>query len=77
MLRSTFLIGGSAAMTSRSTTAQGTPEPLARAHARLGVAVTRGLLLDLLATGETAAVDQAMHAFIDLYEGWITRTADG
>lgn len=47
----------------------------ARAHARLGVATTRGLLLDLLATGDTAGVDAAMEAFIDLYEQWLeTRT---
>lgn len=50
----------------RASIARGVPESLARAHARLGVAVTRGLLLDLLATGETERVDQAMRAFIDL-----------
>jgi len=60
----------------RASIARGMPEPLARAHARLGVAVTRGLLLDLLASGDTASVDQAMHAFIDLYEVWIARAAD-
>jgi AcrR family transcriptional regulator len=54
--------------------ANGTPEAPARAHARLGVAVTRGLLLDLLATGETDRVDQAMLAFIDLYESWLGQT---
>jgi AcrR family transcriptional regulator len=53
--------------------ANGAPEALAHAHARLGVAVTRGLLLDLLATGETDRVDQAMQAFIDLYETWIAQ----
>ncbi|HET6546810.1 MAG TPA: TetR/AcrR family transcriptional regulator [Solirubrobacter sp.] len=42
--------------------AHGVPEP--RATARLGVAVTRGLLLDLLATGDRAAVDAAMDAYI-------------
>jgi AcrR family transcriptional regulator len=57
--------------------AQGTPEALAYAHARLGVAVTRGLLLDLLATGDADRVDQAMHAFIDLYEAWIKQAVDG
>jgi AcrR family transcriptional regulator len=31
---------------------QGADEPSARAEARLGIAVTRGLLLDLLATGD-------------------------
>ncbi len=51
----------------RASIARGVPESLARAHARLGVAVTRGLLLDLLATGETERVDQAMRAFISLY----------
>jgi AcrR family transcriptional regulator len=57
--------------------AHGAPEALAYAHARLGVAVTRGLLLDLLATGDSDRVDQAMHAFIDLYEAWIKQAIDG
>jgi hypothetical protein len=39
----------------------------ARAGARLGVAVTRGLLLDLLATGDRAAVDAAMEAYIEQF----------
>lgn len=38
----------------------------ARATARLGVAVTRGLLLDLLASGDRAGVDDAMQLFIEL-----------
>ena len=38
----------------------------ARARARLGVAVTRGLLLDLLATGDREGVDAAMRAFIEM-----------
>ena len=42
-----------------------------RAHARLGVAVTRGLLLDLLATRDVAGVDDAMEAFIDVYTTWL------
>ncbi len=46
----------------------GTPPHLARAQARLGVAVTRGLLLDLLATGDRAGVDEAMELFVRLYE---------
>jgi len=41
---------------------------------RLGVAVTRGLLLDLLATGDVDRVDEAMGAFIDLYEAGLTHT---
>src|SRR3954462_6012340 len=48
----------------RLAVAQGRPEALARAEARLGVAVTRGLLLDLLATGDRAAVDAAMERYI-------------
>src|SRR5262245_25650218 len=38
----------------------GRPAVTARAEARLGVAVCRGLLLDLLATGDRAAVDAAL-----------------
>jgi len=38
----------------------------ARAQARLGLAVTRGLLLDLLATGDRTGVDDAMRAFIEM-----------
>jgi AcrR family transcriptional regulator len=52
---------------------RGIPRPLARAQARLGIAVTRGLLLDLLATGDVAAVDAAMEAFIELHEGSLER----
>ena len=44
--------------------ARGLPLAEARANARLGVAVTRGLLLDLLATGDREAVDEAMEAYI-------------
>jgi AcrR family transcriptional regulator len=55
--------------------ALGVPAGVARAHARLGVAVTRGLLLDLLATRDVAAVDAAMDAFIDVYESWLRRAA--
>jgi AcrR family transcriptional regulator len=43
----------------------------ARAHARLGIAVTRGLLLDLVATREVEAVNAAMEAFIDVYAAWL------
>ena len=55
--------------------ALGVRRDVARAHARLGVAVTRGLLLDLLATCDTAAVDAAMEAFIDLYTSWLDAAA--
>jgi AcrR family transcriptional regulator len=44
--------------------ARGMTREQAAASARLGVAVTRGLLLDLLATGDRAAVDAAMEAYI-------------
>lgn len=42
----------------------GVPADEARSRARLGLAVVRGLLLDLLATGDRAGVDAAMEAFI-------------
>ena len=48
-------------------TAQGVPPDEARAEARLALAVTRGLLLDLLATGDLDAVNAAMGRFTDLY----------
>lgn len=38
----------------------------ARTEARLGVAVTRGLLLDLVATGDHEAVDRAFERYLDL-----------
>ncbi len=47
----------------------GVPPDQARAHARLGLAVARGLLLDLLATGDRAEVDAAMERFITAYPG--------
>jgi len=50
------------------TIAHGLPPDRARASARLGIAVTRGLLLDLLATGDRAGVDAAMELFIEMYE---------
>jgi hypothetical protein len=39
------------------------------------VAVTRGLLLDLLATRDIAAVDAAMKAFLDIYTSWLDGAA--
>jgi len=42
----------------------GADERAARADARLGVAVVRGLLLDLLATGDRAGVDEAYERFL-------------
>ncbi|GAA1032979.1 TetR/AcrR family transcriptional regulator [Virgisporangium ochraceum] len=45
----------------------GVPPGDARATARLSVAVTRGLLLDLLATGDQDGVREAMDRFLALY----------
>ena len=55
--------------------ASGIPEPQARAHPRLGIAVTRGLLLDLLASGDTHAANQAMDLFIAMTERWLETNA--
>jgi AcrR family transcriptional regulator len=41
---------------------------VARVDARLGVAVARGLLLDLLATGDRPAVDAAVERYLAQYE---------
>jgi hypothetical protein len=43
--------------------AQGVRPAVARAQARLDLAVTRGLLLDLLATGDRAGVNAAMKQY--------------
>jgi AcrR family transcriptional regulator len=47
----------------------GVPPSVARTHARLGLAVTRGLLLDLLATGDRAGVEAALEVFAAGYRG--------
>ena len=49
---------------------QGVPAAAPRAQARIDVAVTRGLLLDLLATGDRAGVDEAVEHIIEMYEVW-------
>jgi len=49
----------------------GVPREEALAQARLGVAVSRGLLLDLLATRDRTAVDAAMEGYIALLEAWL------
>jgi AcrR family transcriptional regulator len=54
---------------------RGIAPDVARAHARLGIAATRGLLLDLLATRDVSGVDAAMDAFIDIYDAWMQRAA--
>ena len=46
----------------------GLPRESALAFARLGIAVTRGLLLDLLATGDREAVDAALEHWIAINE---------
>jgi AcrR family transcriptional regulator len=57
--------------------AQGVPAETARVHARLGLAVTRGLLLDLLATGDRAGTDAALDAFARLYsDAWRDATIE-
>ena len=48
---------------------RGVPLDEARIHARLGLAVVRGLLLDLLATGDRAGVDAALEVFAGRYAG--------
>jgi len=45
---------------------RGASPDVARADARLGVAVTRGLLLDLVATGDRKAVDAAYQRFLSM-----------
>jgi AcrR family transcriptional regulator len=55
----------------------GVPEEVARTHARLGLAVTRGLLLDLLATGDRAGVEEALGVFADRYRGRWWERQDG
>ncbi|MCX4728390.1 TetR/AcrR family transcriptional regulator [Streptomyces sp. NBC_01306] len=47
----------------------GADPAVARRRARMGLATVRGLLLDLLATGDRAGVDAAMEEFLRLYYG--------
>ncbi|MCL7379985.1 TetR/AcrR family transcriptional regulator [Streptomyces sp. 35G-GA-8] len=49
--------------------AAGADPAVARNRARLGLATVRGLLLDLLVTGDRAGVDAAMEEFLQLYYG--------
>ena len=44
--------------------------PVDHALARLGLAVGRGLLLDLVATEDDAGVDAAAQAFTELLRRW-------
>ena len=52
----------------------GLDDQTARAEARLAVAVTRGLLLDLLATGDRVAVTEAFERYLDHTDQYV-RTA--
>lgn len=45
-------------------------EAEARARARLGLAAFRGLLLDLVTTGDRAGVDQAVECFAEMYDAY-------
>ncbi|WP_327299220.1 MULTISPECIES: TetR/AcrR family transcriptional regulator [unclassified Streptomyces] len=47
----------------------GADPAVARRRARMGLATVRGLLLDLLATGDRAGVDASMEEFLRLYYG--------
>lgn len=53
--------------------ARGVPEPSARAEARLGIAVVRGLLLDLLATGDTEGTTAAFELHLAASEARLQR----
>jgi AcrR family transcriptional regulator len=55
--------------------AQGIAPEVARTHARLGLAVVRGLLLDLLATGDRDGVDAALELFAAGYETTVNAPA--
>jgi len=52
---------------------QGVPPEVADAQARLDLAVTRGLLMDLLATGDRDAADAAVAQYAALCETWLDR----
>lgn len=54
----------------------GLPIRDARAAARLGLAVTRGLLLDLLATGDRRGADAAMEHFLTNYMPLLATTKE-
>jgi AcrR family transcriptional regulator len=54
----------------------GIPPEHARAHARLWLAAARGLLLDLLATGDRRGVDEAVEEFWSLLEASLPKPGD-
>jgi AcrR family transcriptional regulator len=53
---------------------RGVPPAAARADPRLAVAVARGLLLDLAATGQREAVEEAFERYAGFYASLLTRT---
>jgi AcrR family transcriptional regulator len=53
--------------------AMGMPHATAEASARLGIAVTRGLLLDLLATHNRVGVEAALEHWIELNAAFLER----
>jgi AcrR family transcriptional regulator len=55
----------------------GLDDKTARAEARLAVAVTRGLLLDLLASGDRDSVAEAFERYLQHTESLDTAAADG
>jgi len=55
----------------------GADESTARADARLGVAVVRGLLLDLLATGDRAGTTEAYERFLQRASGTVAPAPAG
>ena len=55
--------------------AMGLPRATAEASARLSIAVTRGLLLDLLATKDRERVDAALEHWIELNTGFLATLA--
>jgi AcrR family transcriptional regulator len=63
-----------AALTPAIAKEAGLDDQTARAEARLAVAVTRGLLLDVLATGDRVAVTEAFERYLD-HTGQYVRTA--
>ncbi|HEX5401724.1 MAG TPA: TetR/AcrR family transcriptional regulator [Pseudonocardiaceae bacterium] len=59
-----------------SAPAGGGPPEVVRADARFGLALTRGLLLDLLATGDRRGADEVIERFVAAYEA-LTRSPGG
>jgi AcrR family transcriptional regulator len=55
---------------------RGVSPEAARVEARLGVAVTRGLLLDLVATGDRAELNAAFQLYVRAYEAMLRQSQD-